>query len=561
MDNYRSILLLKLPYCAHPDSLSRDDGFRTMSTFRPIPSLALATLCAFLDKYKTYDYSIKAFDINIEAYSTPEAPIETSLYMKLLTNYIKNNEYDVLALSAMFVFTTKWVDTAVKLSRKHHPKAKIIIGGGYPTLFPERCLNENGVDDVVIGEGESTLLHILNKYNNHKDVEFERKYPFQGYATKSTENEVVLVQRTHSINLEDLPYPAWNFLNIEKYFKNSGDKKLPIEASRGCPYSCNYCCTYLAWGKSVRYKPVENMISEIVEQENRYNKPTICFIDDNMSFSKKWITQFLTQLISKNILLDASASNFCVKHLDEEVIDLLVKAGVKVFGIAVESGSQQMQKHIRKNVNFDKVREVVKMMKAKRLHVHICWMLGFPNETLQQINSTIDLARELRAHSNQFMTVLPYPGTKLFEEAKSNDLLMSPDDDLDRYDYMKCDYLKSDEWNTTQLQEIGYDANIELNFLNNPCLDTVEDRDYILREFEDLLLTLPEHIILHISVGYINKLKNNLVNYEKHYKIAAGLFKQQLLYNTFKKYLSWDYSIINDFVEYLNANNKKIALN
>ena len=71
--------------------------------------------------------------------------------MKLLTNYIKNNEYDVLALSAMFVFTTKWVDTAVKLSRKHHPKAKIVIGGGYPTLFPERCLKENGVDDVVIG--------------------------------------------------------------------------------------------------------------------------------------------------------------------------------------------------------------------------------------------------------------------------------------------------------------------------------------------------------------------------------------------------------------------------
>jgi radical SAM superfamily enzyme YgiQ (UPF0313 family) len=280
-----------------------------------------------------------------------------------------------------------------------------------------------------------------------------------------------------------------------------------------------------------------------------------------MSFSKKWIVQFLTQLISKNILLDASASNFCVKHLDEEVIDLLAKAGVKVFGIAVESGSQQMQKHIRKNVNFDKVREVVKKMKDKKLHVHICWMLGFPNETLQQINSTIDFARELRAHSNQFLIVLPYPGTKLFEEAKNNDLLMFPDENLDRYDYRKCDWLKSDEWNSTQLQEMGYDANIELNYLNNPCLDTAEGSDYILGFFEDLLLTLPEHIIIHISVGYINKLKNNLVNYERHYKEAVRLFERQPLYNTFIKYLSWDYDIINDFVEYLNANNKKIALN
>jgi radical SAM superfamily enzyme YgiQ (UPF0313 family) len=280
-----------------------------------------------------------------------------------------------------------------------------------------------------------------------------------------------------------------------------------------------------------------------------------------MSFSKKWIVQFLTQLISKNILLDASASNFCVKHLDEEVIDLLVKAGVKEFGIAVESGSQQMQKHIRKNVDFDKAREVVKIIKSKGLHVHICWMLGFPNETLQQINSTIDLARELRAHSNQFMTVLPYPGTKLFEEAKSNDLLMSPDEDLDKYDNRKCDYLKSDEWDSNKLQEMSYDANIELNFLNNPCLDSVEGRDYIIGKYEELLLTLPDHIIMHICVGYINKLKNNLANCEKHYMAAARLFKQQPLYNTFTKYLSWDYYIINDFVEYLKVNNKMIVPN
>ncbi len=561
MKNFKSLLLLKLPYCTHPDSLSRDEDFRTISTFRPIPSLALASLCAFLDKYKTYDYSLKAIDINIEAYTTPEVPIDASIYLGLLTNYIKNNEYDVLALSAMFVFTTKWVDTAVEHSRKYRPEAKIVIGGGYPTLFPERCLKENGVDDVVIGEGESTLLHILNKYNNYKDIEFEKRFPFQGYASKNTKDEVVVVPRTHSLDLENLPYPAWNYLNVKKYFKNSGDKKLPIEASRGCPYSCNYCCTYLAWGKSVRYKTVENMINEIEEQEDRYNNPTICFIDDNMSFSKKWITQFLTQLISKNLSLDASASNFCVKHLDEEVVDLLVKAGVKEFGIAVESGSPQMQKHIRKNVNFDKVREVVKIIKSKKLHVHICWMLGFPNETLRQIKSTIDLARELRAHSNQFMTVLPYPGTKLFEEAKSNDLLMSPDDDLDKYDNRKCDYLKSDEWDSNKLREMSYDANIEINFLNNPCLDSVEGRDYILRKYEDLLLTLPDHIIMHISVGYINKLKNNLVKYEKHYKTAAGLFKQQPLYNTFKKYLSWDHNIINDFVEYLKVNDKEIVPN
>ena len=166
MNNYKSVLLLKVPYCTHPDSFKEDTNFKTKAPFRPIPSLALATLSAFVDKYKKINYSLKVVDVNIEAYTQPGIPIDTTLYTNLLTKLIRDHDYDVLALSAMFVFNIKWVDTAVKLSKKFHPKAKIIVGGGYPTLFPERCLTEHDVDDVVIGEGDSTFLHILNKYNN-----------------------------------------------------------------------------------------------------------------------------------------------------------------------------------------------------------------------------------------------------------------------------------------------------------------------------------------------------------------------------------------------------------
>ncbi len=558
MKNFKSILLLKVPYCLHPESEAKDKNFRTKSTFRPVPSLAIAALCAFLDKYKKVDYSIKAFDINIEAYTEPKVPIDTSRYLELLTDCIRNTEYNVLALSAMFVFTARWVDTAVKLSRKYHPEAKIIIGGGYPTLFPKRCLKEHNIDDVVIGEGEAAFLHILNRYNGYKDIEFEKEFPSQGYASKNTRGKIVFVPRTYSLKLENIPFPAWHYLDVEKYFKNSGDNMLPIEASRGCPYTCTYCSTYLAWGKRVRYKPVENIIKEIVELKNRYNNPMLGFIDDNMSFSKKWITQFLTRLIDKGIYLDATASNFSVKHLDEEIIDLLSKAGIKVFGIAVESGSQEIQKRIQKNLDFDKVREVVRIMKSKGLHVHICWMIGFPIETLDQIRQTFNFARELRAHSNQFLTVLPYPGTKLFEEARDNNLLIFSEDDLDKYDNRKCDYIKSNEWNYNQLKEMSYDVNIEINFLNNPSLDTVEGRDNILRHFENLLITIPEHIIIHIVIGYIYKLKNNVVTYEKHYKTAVGLFKDKSLFDAFIKYLSWDHYIIKDFNQYLKGNGIEI---
>lgn len=553
-EQFKSILLLKLPFCTHRDVLSVDENFRTKSPFRPIPSLALASLAAFIDKYKKIDYQLKVVDLNIEAYTEPGIPINTTIYMDLLVNCLKNNNYDVLALSAMFVFNVKWVTAAVKLSREFNPQAKIIIGGGYPTLFPERCLKTDEIDDAVIGEGEATLLHLLNRHNDYHDDELEKKFPFEGYASKNANKEIsIFKNRQYFIDPADLPVPAWHYLDIEKYFRRSGNKTLPIEGSRGCPYRCSYCCTYLSWGRKVRYKPFENLINEIRQVKNKYGLETLAFVDDNLSFSKDWIKKFLNYIININLPLKLTASNFSVKHLDEEVVGLLVKAGMVKFGIAVESGSPEMQKRINKNIDFNKVKEVVKIMKSHNLHVHICWMIGFPGETIEQINRTFNFARELKAHSHQFLTVLPYPGTQLFDEAKSEGLLVFDESELDKFDNRKCDYIKSNEWDYDKLQEMIYDVNIELNFLNNIMLDSKEGTDDMLQTLEGFILKLPEHIIARIIIGYIYKQKNNLEKNTQYYDSAAKLFEDTKLRNTFLKYLSWQHPIINDFNYYLRS--------
>src|SRR3989338_4980003 len=487
--NFKSIFLVKLPMCSHPDSIG-SDSFRTKNPFRPGPSLALPVLRAFLEKYKTYDYKIKAVDLNLEAYTEPGIPVDTSVYPNLLAGVIKNNDYDVLAISIMFVFNVRRVDDIVKLSRKVHPEAKIMIGGGY-----------------------------------------------------------------HLIDLADLPMPAWDYINIEGYFKRSGDKVLPIEGSRGCPYRCSYCTSFIFCGPRIRYKPVENLINEILEIKKRCKDiKTLRFIDDNLSFSKDWIKDFLTKIINLKLPLKLEIQNFSVKHLDEEIVRLLIEAGTHTFTIAVESGSPEMQKRINKNLNFNMVKDAVKMMKSHDVHIHICWMIGFPGVTLEQINDTFNFARELKANSNQFVTVLPYPGTQLFDEAKKANLLVFSEDDLDKFDNRRCDYVKSDQWNYDQLQKIIYDANIEMNFLNNPSLKPPAGRDKLLSFFIDneLLLSIPDHIILYLVIGYIYKQKNCYAEYEKHYNKAKELYKDEKLAETFSKYLSWDNQIIKDYNQFLS---------
>lgn len=554
MNRYKKVLTLKLPYCPHPYDLDRENDFRLKAPFLPIPSLALASLCGFLEKYGKGNYEIKAVDVNIEGYAEPGSVIDILSYPDLLVRHIKNHDYDVLALSAMFVFNVRWVQEAVMLSRKFHPQAKIILGGGYATLFPERCLREHDIDYVVIGEGEPTLLHILNKYNKCSDDDFTRFFPFDGYASR----EGGIVAKSTMIDLRKLPMPAWSYLDVKNYFIRSGDNILPIEGSRGCIYNCTYCCTHLSWGKKIRYKTVENVMKEIISLDEQYKVETLHFVDDNLSFSREWFKRLLQEIINANLPMEINFSNFSVKHLDNELIELMPRAGIKRVSLAVESGSPEMQDKIKKRIDFNKVREIVRIIKSNDMSVHICWMIGFPNETLEQINKTFDFSKELRANSNQFLTVLPYPGTELFQEAKNKGILNFSDDDLSKFDNRKCDYLLSKEWNYDMLQEMIYDVNIEVNFLNNVLLDTHEGQKSMAQFLEKLLVRLPDHVIAHIILGYLCNNENDFLKRNKHYQAAVNLMSDAKLSAVFSKYLSGKHKIIDDFNMYLS--NKESAI-
>ncbi len=555
---YRKILLLKVPHYIHPDGVPENENFRLKSAFRPIPSFALATLCAFLEKHNTFGYQINAVDINIEAYKKPGDPIDIFEYPALLEEHIKNNDYDVLAISVMFVFNVRWLGMAVSFSRKYHPQAKIIVGGGYPTIFPGKCLQDYDVDSIVIGEGESSLVHILNRYNNFSDPTFETKFPFDGYGEKAENGSIQISPLKSFLDMNDIPAGAWHYLNVEKYFKNSGYRMLAIEGVRGCPYRCTFCNTQLTWGYKLRYKKVDTLIAEMLELKEKY-RAHLHFVDDNRSIDKEWMIDFLQKAIKNNIEMEPVPSSFHVHHLDEKIIDLLKESGIKTIGIAVETGSMQMQKRLKKNLNFEKVKKVVNLIKSKGLRVHINYLFGFPHETMDQIQETLQLARQLKAHSNQLLALIPYPGTEIFEEARRDNLLAFDMDSLDHYGPRRCDYIISDEWNAAKLEEIIYDLNIELNFLDNASLYIPEQLDTFRDFCINLLGRFPEHIAAYLTAGYLYKQKNDMDNCVKYYQGAIQRFKDKTTYDTFHKYLSWDNRIINDFNLYCRTGGIEIA--
>ena len=496
----KKLLLLKVPYSPHPKTTKSID-FRGTSSFRPVPSLALASLAGFVKRYAA-DWEVEAVDINTEGYEEPGMPIRTDDFSSCMEHWIKWTDYDVLGISAMFAYNERWVADAMRLSERYHPNAKTFVGGGYPTMFMKECHDKFLPTASVSGEGEVPLLSLLGIDTS-----------FFGLET--------------GFDLAYLSVPDWKALDVATYFRRSGSQSLPIEVSRGCPYNCSYCTVTKVWGAKIRYKPVENVINEIKAARD-LGATSVHFVDDNLTFDKEWAMNLFHRLLLVPHAPTITASNFSVKHLDPMIIDALIGCGLKTFNVAVETGCPEMQKKINKRLDFDQVRHVVQMLKDRDVHVHLCWMLGFPGETRKQLDMTFALARELRAHSNQFLTVLPYPGTKLYEDAK-RDGLLNFDGNLDNFDCRGGDYVRSDEWTHEQLQGMIYDANIEINFINNPRLDDPAGRKVFKAYLLGLVKRLPEHVIAHLLLADLGV--------EEHRKIAEDLMKREDLKLIFQKYV------------------------
>ena len=593
----KNILLIKVPYINHPQSncavdkkekkdvedsevnqkIKKDEksplnnnhtkDFKTVTPFRPIPSLALSTLSAFFEKYKTYDYNLKCIDINtlIYDYQKPDEnrdQIDATTYVKIIEDILKKENYDILAISAMFVMSQRWVSDALKYSKKYNPNAKIIIGGGYPTIYPEYVLRKHDIDVSVVGEGDDTFLHVVNRLNNIVDEKFDKKFPFEGYAGKDSSGKIFFVPRKKGfIDLEDLPPASYEWLDTKNYFKKSGNNILPVEASRGCPYGCTYCNTFISWGKSVRYKNVDNLIKEMSNLKLNY-KAKLHFVDDNLSFDKDWTIRWLDKLAEKKLDFNVSCSNFHYRRLDEEILDKLFKIGVKEICIALETGSDSMNRKVRRSLDWERARKVVEHSRKRGMRSAVFWMVGFPGESMDELNETFRLAKEIRATLTLFSIVMPYPGTKMWDDAKNlNALIVDDDSIMDLFYYRSSKgNLRSKEWSTEKINDMAYDAQINLNFLNSPALETDHERKFLKSWLQNTILRyLPQHIIAKILLAHLHKEDKEYEKSDHYYKKSMELFSNENLKKTFQKYLHWDNKIIKGFLDYSRKTNAMLT--
>lgn len=284
-----------------------------------------------------------------------------------------------------------WAAKIIEIIKKRHCEAKVIIGGPQATLLQSKALIDNpNIDYVVVFEGEKIIFPLIKTILNGNCAELAN---VKNVYYKDI-NGNIKFNGLEKINQDMDNLPIVDF-DINEYSKVNN---LIVDIGRGCPLDCYFCSTNYIWMKKSRFKSAERIVeeSEFYYNKIKYRKnPLIHFTHDNY-------------LIEKNLLKDViyykkrKAAEFeyaCTTRIDfinNEIIKQLKESGCKQVFFGIESGSSRIQKICKKNLNLSDVLPKIKMLTDSGIFVETNYIIGFPEETLEDLFSTFRLMANVR---------------------------------------------------------------------------------------------------------------------------------------------------------------------
>lgn len=340
----------------------------------------------------------------------------------------------ILAFSCM-TSSYFWVLEKIKIIKKKF-KVITIIGGPHPTFYPE-IINDKFVDIICRGEGEYSLLELVDAIDNNTNISKIQNLWIK-LEDKIYKNDV----RNFVENLDELPFPDRSiYYNRYEFLKNSYTKH--FIAGRGCPYLCTFCHNialkqiYNGKGKYIRYKSVNYFVKEIKDVKLEYGVKTVIFDDDTFTLNHKWLSEFLP-IYKKEINLPFNCT-IRVDTVDEKIIKMLKDNCCFGVSFGIESGNEDLrQKILGKKISNEQIMKVAELLKKYKIKFLANNMMGIPGETLDNALETIKLNSFIKTDIPWCSILQPFPGTPIAEYAIKNNYL-----DQDFFDKFKPSFFMS----------------------------------------------------------------------------------------------------------------------
>jgi anaerobic magnesium-protoporphyrin IX monomethyl ester cyclase len=392
----------------------------------------------------THSYFLR-FDPKQWKTAQPYAPLGT-LYAAAL---MREKGYDVELHDTMFAQSPHEV---LPHLQKHQPKFFVIYDDGFNYLT-KMCLTnmreaafemiqlakengctvivsssdstdryemylDKGADFILMGEAELTLLELINALSNN-ETDF---LSIQGLAYKQNGNLIKTVKRNVIKELDSLPFPAWDLVDLMPYKKmwmNSvGYFSMNMGTTRGCPFKCNWCAKPI-YGNRYNSRSPENVVTELKMLKEKYQFDHIWFCDDIFGLKLGWVHHFADLVERKNLKLKFKIQARADLLLQENYIKDLARAGCDNIWMGAESGSQKILDAMDKGTTVEQIYESTKLIKKHGMKPSFFIQFGYPGEIKEDIEKTIRMINELLPYDIGISVSYPLPGTKFYERVQA----------------------------------------------------------------------------------------------------------------------------------------------
>ncbi len=360
---------------------------------------------------------------------------ENSYNVSLFDTNLRDNPYEINAILTLekpkylviyddgFNYLTKMCLTNMReacfemigLGKKNN--TTVIVCSSDATDHYEKYL-QNGADYIIQGEGELTLLELVNSLENTESVSH-----LQGIAFQEKNSIQVNSKRAVLQNLDELPLPAWDLVNVAEYkniWKQSKQEfTLNIATTRGCPYKCNWCAKPIYGNRYNTHSP-EYIVRHIAFLEKTFGVKRFWMCDDIFGLKPNWVEQFSVELQKKQLAIRYYIQSRVDLLLKETTIDALAKSGLEEVWVGAESASQKILDAMDKGTTVEQIYKATELLKSKKIRVAFFLQFGYPGETHDDIEKTIAMVKELMPDNIGVSVSYPLPGTKFYEKVKDD---------------------------------------------------------------------------------------------------------------------------------------------
>lgn len=340
------------------------------------------------------------------------------LSMQDIAGIIRSLQPEVAGITA----TTPAIYDAYEIARivkEHSPNSLVLLGGPHATFMAYEVLEECPYIDVVVrGEAEETLKEILERIERGGDLSEVAGITYRA-GDRIKENP----PRGLIDDLDSLPIPAYNLLPMGKYVVDRV-RYAAIVTSRGCPYGCIFCSSSLQFGKRWRAHSPERVLEELMILRYDYGAREIEFLDDTFTLKMSRAEEISRMIVSEGLDISWSASSR-VNTFSRSLGEAMRRAGAHTIYFGIESGSDKTLRLIGKGITRRQAMDAVKAARNSGLNALGSFIIGFPHEGEEDIRATIRFADKVGVDLAQFTIATPYPGTRLWEMAVKENLLLT----------------------------------------------------------------------------------------------------------------------------------------